>query len=79
MRIKEYFAVIIRNREHCSKYPIFSNKEDLKPIIARQPMEKCRIDLVVFERKLSKDEIYINIFLVTLTFFHATSFFKRYN
>ena len=48
MRIREHFveiskdriqSFINRNREHCSKYPIFSNKEDLKPVIAKQPME----------------------------------------
>ena len=67
-----------RNREHCSRYAIFSNKEDLKPIIATQPMERCQIDLVVFEKKLSKMkmEIYINMFLVVLMFFHGTSFFE---
>ena len=37
-------------------YPLFSNKEDIKPIIAKQPMERCQIDLVVFENKSSKDE-----------------------
>ena len=65
MRIRGYFvgiskdriqSFINRNREHCSKYPIFSNKEDLKPIIDKQPMERYQIDLVVFEKKPSKDE-----------------------
>ena len=49
-------SFINRNREHCLKYPIFSNNEDLKPIIAMQPMERCQIDLVVFEKTPSKDE-----------------------
>ena len=47
---------INRNGEHCSRYPIFSNKGDRKPIIAKQPMESCQIDLVVFEKEPSKDE-----------------------
>ena len=60
MRIREYFvgiskdkiqSFINRNRVHCSKYPIFSNKEDLKLIITEQPLERCQIDLVVFEKK----------------------------
>ena len=91
MRIREHFveiskdriqSFINRNREHCSKYPIFSNKEDLKPVIAKQPMEWCQIDLVVFKKAPSKDEngnIYINIFLVALTFFHGISFFEDWN
>ena len=33
-----------------------SNKEDLKPIIAKQPMERCQINFVAFEKKPSKDE-----------------------
>ena len=38
-------------------YPtIFSNKENLKPIIATKPMERCQIDLVVFEKNPSEDE-----------------------
>ena len=65
MRIREPFAGISKyriqsfinqNMENCSKYPIFSNKEDFKPIIAKQQMERCQIDLIVFEKKPSKDE-----------------------
>ena len=65
MRIREHFvgiskdriqSVINQNREYCSKYPIFSNKEDLKSIIAKQPMERCQIDIVVFKKTPSKDE-----------------------
>ena len=38
-------------------YPtIFSNKENLKPIIATKPMERCQIDLVVFEKNPSENE-----------------------
>ena len=64
-RIREHFVGIFkdriqsftnRNREHWWKYPIFSNKEDLEPIIAKQPMERCQIDSVVFEKKPSNDE-----------------------
>ena len=88
MCIREHFvgisknriqSFINRNREHCSKCPIFSNKEDLKPIIAKQRMERCQIDVVVFKKTPSKDEngnIYINMFLVALTFFHGIYFFE---
>ena len=64
MRIREHFvgiskdriqSFINRNREHCSKYPMFSNEEN-KPAIAKQPMERCQINLVVFKRTPSKDE-----------------------
>ena len=34
---------------------MFSNKEK-KPAIAKQPMERCQINLVVFKRTPSKDE-----------------------
>ena len=53
MRMREHFvgiskyriqSFINRNKEHCSKYPIFGNKEDLKPTIAKQPMERSKID-----------------------------------
>ena len=43
-------SFINKNREHCLRNPIFSNKENLKPIIATKPMERCQIDLVVFEK-----------------------------
>ena len=88
MRIREHFAGISkdrihsfknRNREHCSKYPIFSNKEHLKPINGKQPVERCKTDLVAFEKKSLKKmkmEIYINMFLVALTFFHGISFLE---
>ena len=42
MRLREYFVgipkdrkqfFINRNRGHCPKHPVFSNKEDRKPII----------------------------------------------
>ena len=56
MRLREYFVgipkdrknfFINRNRGHCPKHPVFSNKEDRKPIIA---YARCQIDLV-FEKK----------------------------
>ena len=65
MRIREHFLGISKsriqyfinqNREHYSKHSVFSNKEDLKPIIAKQPMERCQTDLVVFEKTPSKEE-----------------------
>ena len=49
-------SFINKNREHCLRNPIFSNKENLKPVIATKPMEKCQIDLVVFEKNPSEDE-----------------------
>ena len=58
-RIRQYYVgiskdkiqfFINKNREHCLRNPIFSNKENLKPIIATKPMERCQIDLVVFEK-----------------------------
>ena len=49
-------SFINKNREHCLRNPIFSNKENLKPIIATKPMERCQIDLVVFEKNPSEDE-----------------------
>ena len=49
-------SFISRNREHCSKYLIFNNKEDLKPILPKQSMERCQIDFAVFVKKPSKDE-----------------------
>ena len=58
-RIRQYYFGISRhkirsfvkkNREHCLRNPTFSNKENLKPIIATKPMERCQIDLVVFEK-----------------------------
>ena len=61
MRLREYFFgipkdwkkfFINRNRRHCPKHPVFSNKEDRKPIIA---YARCQIDLV-FEKKPTKDE-----------------------
>ena len=61
MRLREYFVgipkdrkkfFINRNRGHCPKHPVFSNKEDRKPIIA---YARCQIDLV-FEKKPTKDE-----------------------
>ena len=57
---------------------MFSNKEDLKPVIAKEPMERCQIQLVVFNKRLQKMkmEIYINMFLVALKFFHGISFFE---
>ena len=78
-------SFINRNRKHCSKFSIFSKKEDLKLIIAKQTMERCQIDLVFFEKKPSKDEngninmninININMVLVVLTFFYGISFFE---
>ena len=52
-RMREHFvgisksriqSFINRNKEH-SKYPIFGgSKEDIKPTIAKQPMERSQID-----------------------------------
>ena len=64
-RIRQYYvgiskdkiqSFINKNREHCLRNPIFSNKENLKPIIATKPMERCQIDLVVFEKNPSENE-----------------------
>ena len=49
-------SFINKNREHCLRNPIFSNIENLKPVIATKPMERCQIDLVVFEKNSSEDE-----------------------
>ena len=54
-KIHSNFQQINKNREHCLHNPIFSNKENLKPVIATKPMERCQIDLVVFEKSPSED------------------------
>ena len=64
-RIRQYYvgiskdkiqSFINKNREHCLRNPIFSNKENLKPVIATKLMGRCQIDLVVFENNSSEDE-----------------------
>ena len=47
--INKNCAQILRN-------PIFSNKENLKSVIATKPMERCQIDLVIFQKNPSEDE-----------------------
>ena len=61
-------SFINRNREHCLHNPIFSNKENTKP------MERCQIDLVVFERNSSEDE-YGNVYKYVLS---CLDVFSRY-
>ena len=67
-------SFINKNREHCLRSPIFSNKENLKPIIATKPMERCQIDLVVFEKNPSEDE-HGNVYKYVLS---CLNFFSRY-
>ena len=59
-RIKQYYVGISNyiiqpliniNHEHCLHTHIFSNKENLKLVIATKPMERYQIDLVFFEKK----------------------------
>ena len=82
-RIRQYYvgiskdkiqSFIHRNCEHCLHNPIFSNKENLKPVIATKPMERCQIDLVVFEKDPSKDE-YGNVYKYVLS---CLDVFSRY-
>ena len=40
---------INRNVQHCQQNPLFKNKDLLKPVDAKAPMDKVQIDLVVFE------------------------------
>ena len=64
-RIRQYYvgiskdkiqSVINKNPLHCLCNPVFSNKENLKPVIATKPMERCQIDLAVLEKIPSEDE-----------------------
>ena len=57
-RIKIHYAGISKeaiqawinsNARHCEQNPVFKNKDMLKPVNAKAPMEKVQIDLVVFE------------------------------
>ena len=82
-RIRQYYvgiskdkiqSFINKNREHCLRNPIFSNKENLKPIITTKPMERCQIDLVVFEKNPSEDE-HGNVYKYVLS---CLDFFSRY-
>ena len=82
-RIRQYYvgiskdktqSFINRNYEHCLHNPIFSNKENLKPVIATKPMERCQIDLVVFEKNPSEDE-YGNVYKYVLS---CLDVFSRY-
>ena len=43
-----------RKIENCSKYPIFSIKQYLKLIIAKQPVKTFQIDLVLVDKKFFK-------------------------
>ena len=75
-RIKDYYVGISRlsiqtwinsNRDHCKKNAIFDNKGPLKPVVAKVPMERCQIDLVVKEKSpsVSRDgKVYYNILSV---------------
>ena len=64
-RIRQYYvgiskdkiqSFINKNRVHCLCNPVFSNKENLKPVIATKPMERCQIHLAVFEKNPSEDK-----------------------
>uniref|UniRef100_A0A7M5XDJ8 Integrase catalytic domain-containing protein n=1 Tax=Clytia hemisphaerica TaxID=252671 RepID=A0A7M5XDJ8_9CNID len=45
---------INNDREHCSKNPVFANKDLLQPVQAEMPMEVIQIDLVDFTNFKSK-------------------------
>ena len=64
-RIRQYYvgiskhkiqSFINKNCEQCLHNPIFSNRENLKPVIATKPKERCQIDLVIFEKNPSENE-----------------------
>ena len=59
--------------------PIFSNKENLKPVIATKPIGRCQIDLVLFEKNPSEDEhdMFISTSLGASAFLRNTYFYKE--
>ena len=72
-RIGQYYVGISKDKiqsfinKNRDKYnPIFSSKKNLKPVIATKPMERCHIDLVVFEKNPSEDE-YGNVYKYVLS------------
>ena len=80
-RIKQYYVGISNyimqpliniNHEHCLHTPIFSNKENLKLVIATKPMERYQIDLVFFEKNPSEDENG-NVYKYVLSFLEVFS------
>ena len=54
------------NEEHCLQNPIFSNWEELQPIVAIEPMERLQVDLVTME---SVPSIYFRCLFPDLSFY----------
>ena len=72
-RIGQYYVGISKDKiqsfinKNRDKYnSIFSSKKNVKPVIATKPMERCQIDLVVFEKNLSEGE-YGNVYKYVLS------------
>ena len=75
-------SFINRNCKHCLCNPIFSNKENLKPVIATKPMERYQIDLVFDLKKILQKmsmAMFISTSLVASTFLRNTYFYKEWN
>lgn len=73
IRIREHYAGISElriqewinnNARHCEIKPIFTNKDELKPVTADLPMERLQVDLVDFTSAKSRSggKVYAYVF-----------------